>query len=139
MIKKAFYFEVKSLSVLEIFSFFSLHFCPDILVMQKSDLIRKLQLITKFITSETGQKIIPMHILPNISRSKNNHAMKFFQLTENYMRNLFLEKLYAKYGGETSPRRLYEKQKLSISLDQQYECYQVCFYCMSMPRSTKIF
>ena len=44
--------------------------------------------------------------------------MKFGQLIECNMRNIFLEKLYAKCGGETSPRPLIERLKLSISLDQ---------------------
>ena len=44
--------------------------------------------------------------------------MKFGQLIECNMRNIFLEKSYTKYGGETSPRPFFEKLKLSISLDQ---------------------
>ena len=35
------------------------------------------------------------------------------------MRNIFLEKLYAKFGGETNPRRFSGKLKLSTSLNQQ--------------------
>ena len=59
-----------------------------------------------------------MHILPNISRNKGNQTMKFGQLIEYNMRNIFLEKSYTKCGGETSPRPFSEKLKLSISLDQ---------------------
>ena len=44
--------------------------------------------------------------------------MTFSQLIEYKMRNVFLEKLYAKFGGETSPRPFSGKLKLSISLDQ---------------------
>ena len=44
--------------------------------------------------------------------------MKFGQLKECNMRNIFLEKSYTKYRGETSPRLLSEKLKLSISLNQ---------------------
>ena len=43
--------------------------------------------------------------------------MKFGQLIECNMRNIFLGKSYAKYGGETSPRPFSEKLKLSISQD----------------------
>ena len=43
--------------------------------------------------------------------------MKFGQLREYNMKNIFLEKPYTKYGGETSPRPFTEKLKLSISLD----------------------
>ena len=44
--------------------------------------------------------------------------MKFGQWIECNMRNIFLEKSYTNYDGETSPRPLSEKLKLSISLDQ---------------------
>ena len=43
--------------------------------------------------------------------------MKFSQLVEFNLRNIFLEKSYAKRGGETSPRPFAEKLKLSISLN----------------------
>ena len=43
--------------------------------------------------------------------------MKFGQLTEYNMRNIFLEKSYTKCGGETIPRPYSKKSKLSISLD----------------------
>ena len=42
--------------------------------------------------------------------------MKFGQLIEYNMRNI--EKLYTKYGGETSPRSFSGELKLSIFLDQ---------------------
>ena len=57
-------------------------------------------------------------MLPNMSRSKGNQAMKFGQLIEYNMRNTFFEKSYTKYAGETIPRPLSKKTKLSISLDQ---------------------
>ena len=44
--------------------------------------------------------------------------MKFGQLIEYNMRNIFFQKSFAKYGGETSPRPFSEKLKLSIYLDQ---------------------
>ena len=50
--------------------------------------IRKLRLISKFMTSQTGQQIITMHIIPNISRRKGNQAMKFGQLIKyNHAQN----------------------------------------------------
>ena len=54
-----------------------------------------------------------VHILPNISKSKGNQTMKFDQLIEYKMRNIFLEKSYTECG-EVSPRPFYNK--LSISL-----------------------
>ena len=44
--------------------------------------------------------------------------MKLGQLIECHMRNIFLEKLYAKCDGETSRRPFSENLKLSISLDK---------------------
>ena len=55
-----------------------------------------------------------MHILPNISISisKGNHTMKFGQLIEYNMKKIFLEKSYAKCGGESIPRPLSKKSKM---------------------------
>ena len=39
-------------------------------------------------TSQTGKKIIRILILPNISRSKGNQAMKFGQFIEYYGKNV---------------------------------------------------
>ena len=62
-----------------------------------------------------------MHRLHSISRPKGNQTIKFAQLVEYSMRNIFLEKPYRKCGGKTSPRLFFKKSKLSISLDQQSE------------------
>ena len=43
-------------------------------------------------TSQPGQQTIAIHILPNISRSKGHQAMKFGQLIEYNMRNIFFLK-----------------------------------------------
>ena len=39
-------------------------------------------------TSQTGQQIIAIHILSNISRIKGNQTKKFCQLIEYNMRNM---------------------------------------------------
>ena len=65
----------------------------------------------------TSQTIV-IHILPNTSRSKGNQTMEFGQLIESNMRNIFLEKSYTKYGGETTPGPFFEKLKLRISRDK---------------------
>ena len=44
--------------------------------------------------------------------------MKIDQLIEYTMRNIFVEKSYAKYAGEIIPKPLSKKTKLSISHDQ---------------------
>ena len=59
-----------------------------------------------------------VHILPNISRSKNNKAIKIGHLIEDNMGSIFLEKSYTKCGGETIPRPCSKKSKLRTSLKQ---------------------
>ena len=54
-------------------------------------------------TSQPGQQTIKIHIFANISRNKGNQTMKCFQLIENNMRNIYLEKLYTKCHGKTIP------------------------------------
>ena len=46
--------------------------------------------------------------------------MKFGQVIECNIRNIFLETSYIKCCGETSPGQFYEKLKLSTSLDQKF-------------------
>ena len=60
-------------------------------------------------TSQPGYQTVLMYILPNISKSKGNQTMKFGQLIECNMRNIFLEKSYTKCCGETSHRPFSEK------------------------------
>ena len=43
-------------------------------------------------TSQQGKQTMAIHIMPNISRNKGNQTMKFTQLIEYNMRNIFLEK-----------------------------------------------
>ena len=85
MMKNILYFMLKTLFVLGIFTFFSCVF-----VIQKNSLIRKLMLIAEFMASQIGQQIITRHILLNISISKDNQAMRFGQLIEHNLRNIFL-------------------------------------------------
>ena len=49
-------------------------------------------------TSQPGKQTIVIDILPNISKTKGNHTMKFGQLIEYNMIKIFLEKSYTKYG-----------------------------------------
>ena len=80
--------------------------------MYKNGLMRKIRLISKFMTSQPGQQTIAIHILPIISKSKGNQTIKFGQLIEYNMRNIFVEKSYAKFGGETIPRHFSKKNKI---------------------------
>ena len=74
---------------------------------RKNGLIRKISLITKFMTSRPGSQTNAMHILPNISQSKGDQTMKFGQWIEYNKRNIFLQKLCGKWGRDTSSRPLF--------------------------------
>ena len=76
-------------------------FVLTFLVLQEKCLIRKLKLIPKFMTSQTGKQIIRMYILLNISRGTGNQTMKFSQLIEYNMRNISLEQSCIKCDQET--------------------------------------
>ena len=67
-------------------------------------------------TSQTAQQIIRMGIFPDISRSEGSHTMKFGQLIEYNMRNIFLEKSYTECDEWANPRPFIKKSKLSISI-----------------------
>ena len=60
-------------------------------------------------TSQPGKQTIAIYILPNISKSKCNQTIKFGQLIEYNMKNIFLEKLYTNCGGKTISRSFYKK------------------------------
>ena len=55
-------------------------------------------------TSQTGQQIITIYILPNISRSKDNQAMEFGHLIKYSVRNNFFFKNHVeKWVGRLVP------------------------------------
>ena len=64
-------------------------------------------------TLHFGQQIITIHILPNISRSKDNHTMKFGQLIEYKMRNNFFLKIHTK----NMAKKLVPDPSLKIKID----------------------
>ena len=59
---------------------------------RKNGLIRKIRLISKFMTSQPDLQKTIIHVLPNMAQSKDNQIMKFSQLMEYNMRNIFLQK-----------------------------------------------
>ena len=74
-------------------------------------------------TSQTGQQIITIHILPNIAKSKGNQAIKLGQLIiEHNMKNSFAQKSCRKRGRETSFRPLFvfKKALYKIKTSGQY-------------------
>ena len=56
-----------------------------------------------------------IHKLPNISRVEGNQTMKFGQLIECNMRNIFLEKSYTKCGDGASHRLVWLSLLCEIS------------------------
>ena len=66
-------------------------------------------------TSQPGKKTISIHTFANISRSKRNQRMKFGQLLEYNMRNIFLEKLYIGCSGETIEDSFLKKITIELS------------------------
>ena len=69
-------------------------------------------------TSQTGQTL--QYIYYRISQ-EGNQTIKFDQIIEYDMRNIFLEKSYTEWGGEASPKVFYKKSNLTIFLDQLSE------------------
>ena len=74
-----------------------------------------IRLILKFMTSHTGEQTITMHILPNISQSKENQTMKVVKLVEYNTRKVFLQKSCIELGSEISSRPILFFKKLYMS------------------------
>ena len=90
--KNAFYFILKALLVLEVFQFLPRLFWS----CRKDGLIRKIVLVSKFMTLQAGLQTISINILPQISQSKGNPTIKFGHLIEHSKINYFLQKLFEK-------------------------------------------
>ena len=67
--------------------------------------------------SQPGKQRFAIHILYNISKSKDNQAMKSGQLLEYNMRKIFHEKSYAKCSGKIIPKSFSKKSKLNTFVD----------------------
>ena len=105
MIKNTFYFTLKALKIF--------NFCVELLVMLKKDKVN-----FKIYEFTTWEKSSCIHILPNISKNKGNQTVKFGQLVECSVKNIFLKKPYTKFNAETISKPFSEKSKLNISVDQ---------------------
>ena len=101
IMKNAFYFILKALFVLKIFNFLSWLYGNV-----KNSLIRKIILISKFMTSQPVWQRITIHILYNILQSKSNQTMKSGQILKYNKENIFLQKSCRKRGTEASSRSL---------------------------------
>ena len=76
--------------------------------------MRYLWVISKPTILQAGQQIITIKTLFNISRSKDNHSMKFGHLIKYDVRSIFLQTSSRKWGGETSLRPLFAFKKSLI-------------------------
>ena len=83
-----FYFILKSLFVLKICKCLSPYFFGNV----GKCLDKKARVSLKIYEVQIGKQTITMHVLRNISRSKDNKTMKFGQLIEHNLRNTFLQK-----------------------------------------------
>ena len=61
--------------------------------------------------------------------------MKTAELLKYNLRNIFLEKLYTKCGGETISRLFFKKSKLSISLDRYSRGLYILFLLLAKLRT----
>ena len=104
MVKNALHFMLKALFDFEKFTFLSRLFGEvEKLLHEKARVNFKVYGVTEW------RVYYYKHILSNISRSKGNQTMKFRQLIENNLRNIFLEKSNTKSGGEVGHRLFYKK------------------------------
>ena len=81
-------------------------------------------------TSQPWKQVIAIHMLSIILRTEGNQTMKFGQLRQNNMINIFLEKAYTKYGGKTIPRPFPKKSKLGLCRINSLNFYADCFNCI---------
>ena len=88
-------------------------------------------------TSQPWKQTIAIHMLSIILRTEGNQTMKFGQLRQNNMSNIFLEKAYKKYGEKTIPRPFSEKSKLGLFRISSLNFYADCFDCMPSCGRTK--
>ena len=128
--EKTFYFTLKALFVLKIFKFLSWLFGHV-----KKSLIRG---INFKIYDVTNWKTI--YILTKISKSKGNQTMRFGQLVEYKMRNIFF--FFLKYHTQNLVNDLFldpflKKQNWTYLWIDSLKSYIVRFYCMLSWRLSK--
>ena len=104
--KNAFYFMLKALFVLEIFTFLSWSFGYVEKHLDEKVMVNfEIYDVTNWITNNHNTNS------SNISGSKGNQAIKFGQLINYSVRNIFLQKSCRKWDRETSFRPLFVSLK----------------------------
>ena len=84
--------------------------------------------------SQTGQQIMTKHALSNISKSNDNKTMKFGQLTQYDVVNIFLQRSCRKWGSETSSRLLFvfEKALYKVKESGQHFSYNIFWKTLTL-------
>ena len=89
-----------------------LHFCPDFLVVvlvKKNGLIDHLRLTSKFMTSQTGQRIITIQILPIfsfwLSSTLTYNKIKLYNISDYWSWDMLNFEFFLKGLGKVSPKQ----------------------------------
>ena len=123
--KNAFYFILKALLILKIFTFLSWLFGHV-----EKRLFKKVRLISKFMTSQYDWQTITIHILRNISRSKGNQTMKFGQLIEYNLKTIFFKNHTQSILEKLFPGTFPKSQNWAYLSFNNLKFDSFCFYCM---------
>ena len=124
--KNAFYLIVKAL-----FVFKYLNLCSDFFGYVEKRLDEKAK-VSSNIYDVTARPTITINILPNISRRKGIHTMKFGQLVEYNIRKFLLKNHTYNVVQKLVPDHFSKISKLNISLNLQSEVlYRLFIVCSS--------
>ena len=91
-------------------------------------MIRNFRLISKFIMSSHAKQIITIHILPNISRSKDNLRMKFGQLVVYNMIIFFLKSHIQNVMEKLVSESFLKYHNCAYLWISSLKCCTICFY-----------
>ena len=89
--------------------------------------MRKLRLISKFMTSQTGQQIIKMLISSSILKSKGNHIMNLSINRIKHEKYIFLGNHTQNVVQKPVPDPFIKRQKSAYLLINNLKYYKVCF------------
>ena len=87
-----------------------------------------MRLISKFMTSQPGKPTTEIQILPNISKIKSNQTIKFGQLIEYNMKNLFFKKIIQKMWWRNYSHILFQKIRIEHPWINSLKFYTVFFF-----------
>ena len=89
-------------------------------------------------TLQPGKQTIQILILSDISKCKRNLIIKFGQLIEYNMSDIFLEKSCTKCVGEASHNPFLKNQNWPYLLIDSLKFHTVCFHSIYKSRAEKI-